>query len=254
MSRSPARAAILLALLALALLAPGERARAEALVADLSKHLIAITTAFVGTEVVLFGTSDGQGDIVVTVHGPRQDTVVWRKDRIAGIWLNRDSLEFADVPDYYAIAASRPLEEIARPDVRARLELGVEHLRLEPRDAAGLESGEIASFEEALVRNKQHQRLYTEEPGTVNFIGPRLFRTTLNFPASVQPGIYQVQVFELEDGEITDAQRSTLVISKVGVEADIFDFAQQESALYGLTAIVVAVVSGWLAGVVFRRA
>jgi hypothetical protein len=75
MSRPPTRTAILLALLTLVLLAPGERARAEALAADLSKHLIAITTAFVGTEVVLFGTSDGQGDIVVTVHGPRQDTV-----------------------------------------------------------------------------------------------------------------------------------------------------------------------------------
>jgi uncharacterized protein (TIGR02186 family) len=254
MSRPPTRTAILLALLTLVLLAPGERARAEALAADLSKHLIAITTAFVGTEVVLFGTSDGQGDIVVTVHGPRQDTVVWRKDRIAGIWLNRNSIEFAQVPDYYAIAASGPLNRIARPDVRARLELGVEYLKLEPRDTGGREVGEIATFEDALVRNKQRQRLYSEEPGDVNFIGPRLFRTTLNFPANVQPGIYQVQVFELEDGQITDAQRSTLVISKVGVEADIFDFAQQESALYGLTAIIVAVVSGWLAGVIFRRA
>jgi uncharacterized protein (TIGR02186 family) len=253
MPRRPALFPTIIAGLVTGLLGCGHQARAEALVADLSKHLIAITTAFVGTEVVLFGTSDGQGEIVVTVHGPRQDTVVRRKDRIAGIWLNRDSLEFVQVPDYYAIAASGPLDEIARPDVRARLELGVEHLKLEPRDAAGLERGEIAAFKKALVRNKQQQRLYTEEPGEVNFIGPRLFRTTLNFPASVQPGIYQVQVFELEDGQITDAQRSTLVISKVGVEADIFDFAQQESALYGLTAIIVAVISGWLAGLIFRR-
>ncbi len=87
----------------------------------------------------------------------------------------------------------------------------------------------------------------------MNFIGPKLFRTTLYFPANVSPGIYKVQVFELEDGHVIGAQRSTLVISKVGVEADIYDFAQHQGALYGLLAIALSVTLGWLAGVIFRR-
>lgn len=241
-----------LALLLGALRADGD-ARANGLVADLSQHLIAITTAFVGTNVVLFGTSDGEGDIVVTVHGPRQDQMVRRKAEVGGIWINRSRLAFAQVPGYYAVAASGPLEEIARPDVLARHELGVEHLKLVPIDAAGLEISEIAAFQDALVRNKQRQSLYSSTPAPVNFIGERLFRTTLYFPANVPPGIYHVQVFELTDGEITGAQRSTLVISKVGVEADIYDFAQQRSALYGLLAVAMSVTLGWLAGVIFRR-
>jgi uncharacterized protein (TIGR02186 family) len=228
-------------------------ARAEGLVADLSEHLIAITTAFVGTDVVLFGTSDGGADIVVTVVGPRENQIVRRKGEIAGIWLNRESLEFARVPSYYAVASSAPLDQIARPDVLARHELGVEHLRLEPVDASGLERSQIDAFRDALVRNKQRQDLYSRAPPPVSFLGPRLFRTTLNFPANVPPGIYQVQVFELEEGHVRDAQRSALVISKVGLEADVFDFAQQRAPLYGLLAIVMAVSLGWLAGVIFRR-
>jgi uncharacterized protein (TIGR02186 family) len=242
----------ILAVLLSALRADGD-ARANGLVADLSQHLIAITTAFVGTNVVLFGTSDGEGDIVVTVHGPRQDQMVRRKAEVAGIWVNRSRLAFADVPGYYAVAASGPLEEVANPDVLARHELGVEHLVLTPIDAAGLEISEIAAFQDALVRNKQRQNLYSSTPVPVNFIGERLFRTTLYFPANVPPGIYRVQVFELTDGEITGAQRSTLVISKIGVEADLFDFAQQQSALYGLMAIALSLTLGWLAGVIFRR-
>ena len=238
-------------LLALALAAAP--ARADNLVADLSEHLIAITTAFVGADVVLFGTSDGGADIVITVVGPREDQIVRRKDRIAGIWVNRESLEFARVPSYYAVASSAPLEKIARPEVLARHELGVEHVRLEPIDASDLEESQINVFREALVRNKQRQRLYSSAPPPVSFLGPRLFRTTLNFPANVQPGIYQVQVFELEDGYVKDAQRSALVISKVGFEADVFDFAQQRAPLYGLLAILMAVSLGWLAGVIFRR-
>jgi uncharacterized protein (TIGR02186 family) len=228
-------------------------ASADTLVADLSQRLIAITTAFVGTDVVLFGVSDGNHEIVVTVQGPRVSQIVRRKVRVAGIWINRDRLAFDHVPGYYAIASSGPLEKIVQPDVRARLELGTDDLKLLPIDAAGLDIGEIATFQDALVRNKQRQGLYSVKPAPVNFIGPRLFRATLHFPANVPPGIYQVQVFEVHDGQVTDAQRSALVISKVGVEADVFDFANQQSMLYGLMAVALSATLGWLAGVVFRR-
>ena len=103
------------------------------------------------------------------------------------------------------------------------------------------------------VRRKQEQGLYSRKPAPINFIGEELFRTNLVFPANVPPGIYQVQVFELHDGFAGDAQRSTLVVSKVGFEADIYDFAQHRAPLYGLAAIALAIVAGWLAGVVFRR-
>ena len=82
--RSPRPCLIMVLLLALGSTA-GAPAHATSMVADLSEHLIAITTAFVGTDVVLFGTSDGSGDIVVTVRGPRQNVVVRRKAEIAGI-------------------------------------------------------------------------------------------------------------------------------------------------------------------------
>jgi uncharacterized protein (TIGR02186 family) len=243
----------LIIVLMLAALRTDAQAADNELVADLSQRLIAITTAFTGTDVVLFGTSDGDHDIAVTVQGPRVSQNVRRKSRVAGIWINRERLAFDEVPSYYAVASSGPLDKIALPDVQARLELGTDELKLKPIDAAGLDIGEIATFQDALVRNKQREGLYSVKPAPVNFVGPRLFRTTLHFPANVPPGIYQVQVFELQDGQVTDAQRSALVISKVGVEADVFDFAHQQSVLYGLMAVALSATMGWLAGVIFRR-
>jgi uncharacterized protein (TIGR02186 family) len=241
----------------LLLLATGLRtdseARADTLVADLSQRLIAITTAFAGTEVVLFGTSDPDHDIAVTVLGPRTSQIVRRKAQIAGIWINAERLTFDNVPSYYAVASSGPLETIALPEVRARMELGTDNLKLKPIDATGVDIGEIATFQDALVRNKQREGLYSVKPAPVNFIGPQLFRTTLHFPANVPPGIYQVQVLELKAGQVTDAQRSALVISKIGVEADVFDFARQQSVFYGLMAVALSATLGWLGGVIFRR-
>lgn len=248
-----ARLRRLLAVLGLALLPGGAAPEAESLVADLSHHLIAITTAFVGTQVVAFGVAESGRDVIVTVQGPREDLVVRRKSRVAGVWINRDRLAFARVPAYYAVASTGPLEQIARPAVLAQLEIGTAYLDLEPIDAQGVELSELASFRDALVRRKQEQGLYSRRPAPINFIGEELFRTNLVFPANVPPGIYQVQVFELQDGFAGDAQRSTLVVSKVGFEADIYDYAQHRAALYGLAAIVIAIVAGWLAGVIFRR-
>ena len=243
----------LLAVLGLALLPGGAAPQAQSLVADLSHHLIAITTGFVGTQVVAFGVAESGSDVIVTVQGPREDLVVRRKARTAGVWLNRDRLAFARVPAYYAVASTGQLEQIARPAVLAQLEIGTAYLDLEPIDASGVELSEIASFRDALIRRKQEQGLYSRRPAPINFIGEELFRTNLVFPANVPPGIYQVQVFELQDGFAGGAQRSTLVVSKVGFEADIYDFAQHRAALYGLAAIVLAIVAGWLAGVMFRR-
>ncbi len=188
------------------------------------------------------------------MQGPRQSQKVRRKSRIAGIWVNRDRAAFEDVPSFFAIASTRPLEDIASGAVREQFGLGVDYLGLEMSDQADYDADERAAFAAALVRNKQKAGLYTKTPIKVTFPGSKLFRATFSFPANVPPGHYQIEVWKLVDGQVTGAQQSSLQISKVGLEADVFDFANQRSALYGIVAIIIAVAAGWIAGVVFRRA
>lgn len=231
------------------------RPSAAAFVADLSDHLIAITTGFAGTEVLLFGAVQEPGsEIVVVIRGPVRDAVVRRKSRVGPIWINTSAMGFRAVPSFYAVAASAPLAELGASDVLARHELGVENLRLEPLDAAAYDAETIAAFRAALIRNKQRAGLFPEAVGTVSFLGGTLFRTRLYFPANVPPGLYQVQVLELMDGYVTGAQASALEISKIGLEADLYDFANQQPALYGLVTILLALFAGWSGNALFRKA
>jgi uncharacterized protein (TIGR02186 family) len=226
-----------------------------ALEADLSHHLIAITTAFSGTDVLLFGAiEEPETDVAVIVRGPLEDQVVRRKSRIGPIWLNTDSVRFRGVPGYYAVAASRPLDELAPPSVLERHELGVEFLRFRPAAGQPHDNAAIRRFREALIRNKQEQRLYVARVGEVSFLGRSLFRTRLAFPANVPPGSYQVQVLQFRDGTVINAQASPLGISKIGIEAEIFDFAHHNAAAYGLSAILLAVGAGWAASALFHKA
>jgi hypothetical protein len=44
-----------------------------------------------------------------------------------------------------------------------------------------------------------------------------------------------------------------MFVNKIGFGADIYDFAHEWAALYGLIAILLAVSAGWAAGLIFRK-
>jgi uncharacterized protein (TIGR02186 family) len=226
-------------------------ARAQALVADLSSHLIAITAGFAGTELLLFGATEGEGDVVVLVRGPEGETAVRRKARVAGIWLNTEELRFGGVPSYYRVASSRPLAEFLTPALRQRHQIGSEYLRVAPLREANVEA--VQSFRAGLVRNKERLALYEAEPGRVTFLGPRLFRTRIVFPANVPTGAYNVEVLLVRNGQVVAAQSTPMFVSKVGIGAEVYDFAHTHAPWYGVLAVLIAVFAGWAAGAIFKK-
>jgi uncharacterized protein (TIGR02186 family) len=225
-------------------------ARAEALAADLTSHLIAITTGFTGASVVLFGAIDGPGDVAVVVRGPDREMTVRRKSRIAGIWMNSQEVTFANVPSFYFVAASRSLEEIVSPGAAALYRLGVASLEMKAESDVPPEI--VDSFAAALIATQQRAKLFPNIVGKVHFIGERLFRTTIEFPSNVPTGTYLVAVFLIRDKDVVSGQTTPLVVSKVGIDADVFGFAVRQPGLYGAVAVLTAVVAGWLASLPFR--
>ena len=223
---------------------------AESLVADLSHHLVRITTGFTGSDVLLFGAIEGEGDVVVVVRGPASRAVVRQKERVAGVWINQSGVEFGDVPAFYAVAASRPLADFLPQAVAARHRIGMNNLHLTANSPTGENHG---AYREALLRNQVKNGLYPSEIGRVTFLGKRLFRTNVEFPANVPTGIYRVEVYLIRDGQVASAQITPLEIRKAGLEAEIFDFAHRHEILYGLIAILLALMAGWGAGEIFRR-
>jgi uncharacterized protein (TIGR02186 family) len=242
----------LLAALCLASLAT-PAAAAEPLIADLTSHLIAITTGFTGTNVVLFGSTDGAGDIIVVVRGPERDTIVRRKSRVAGLWINKRQVTFTSVPSYYAVFSSRPLEEIAPPSVQALHQIGLTNLHLGVLERKR-SPDDVANFRAALIRDRQRDGLFGDTVGRVNFLGDRLFRATITFPANVPTGTYLVEIFLVRDKGVVTGQTTPLVVSQAGIDAEINEFAGRWAFFYGVVAVVGAAMAGWLASLPFRNA
>ncbi|MCF8466452.1 MAG: TIGR02186 family protein [Sneathiella sp.] len=237
---------------------PLSKAAADStLVTDISSHLISVTSDFTGTELLLFGTiqSDndaeefGHDDLVIVVRGPRKNVVVRRKDRIAGIWMNTASVEFEEVPSFYALASNRPVEEITSATSLNRLKIGPVRLGF----LSEVPGAESFPFQEAIVRQKSEDNLYSDRETAIHFLGDTLFRTTIDLPANVPVGDYVAEFFLFRDGDLISAQSSPLFIKKSGIGRTIYDFAHDYSVLYGIAANIIALFAGWIASVIYRK-
>jgi uncharacterized protein (TIGR02186 family) len=235
-----------------ALAMPFSAALAQPVVADLSSHKVAITSSFTGEDIVLFGVREGSGDVIVVVRGPPQTRVVRQKERIAGIWVNRDEMAFSNVPGYYALAATRPLEEIADADFLAENQIGPDSLQFQI-----MGEGDPAAFEAfraALIRSHQQDGLYAVGAGPVGYVGGTLFRTEFYLPAGAPVGTYSAVVYLLRDGEVVGFDTTPLFVTKAGLGRAVYDYAHDQPAAYGFLAVLLALIAGWASSMVYRRA
>jgi uncharacterized protein (TIGR02186 family) len=238
-------------------------ARAERLIVSVSNHRVTVTPAYSGEELVLFGSvekdrttpaSRTSYDLVVTVIGPRTDMVTRRKERKFGIWINADYREFLQVPAYLALFSNRPFDAIASPEVERRQQLGLNNVLLTQR--VGTDYADVVPsdpFRSAFVRLRAEHGLYREETSAVTFLTPTLFRTGIPLPAEVPIGTYEVEIKLFSDGALIARTETAFDIVKVGFEQFVATTARQDGLFYGMVTAFMALMTGWMASIVFRK-
>lgn len=249
------RGIIALSLLVLMLAQP-----ATALVTDLSNKRIEIRYSFSGAELILFGAVGSTNidvrqddyDVVIVVRGPESAAVVRKKDKVGAIWVNKDSMRFPSAPGYYAVAATRPLKEIANPVAFASYGIGFHNLPLVADSGSGLMMPS-PEFRDALFRLRSGEGLYRQERDEVAIIGQGLFRTNVHLPANVPVGEFIVETFIFQHGSMRSRNRIALTVDKEGFERAAYNYAHNYPFWYGITAVLVALGAGWLAGVLGKK-
>lgn len=235
------------------------RAEAADLVSGLSTDIIQITSSFTGTDFVLFGAIDPprtnanamMEDLIVVIRGPQVDMTVRRKERILGIWVNSEQVEFSGLPGYYFLASTRPLNEIASAATLARFKLGSANLGAVARSP--IDTAESAELRAAIVRDRTRENLYHEAATGIEFLSPTLFRARVPVPASVPPGEYRAEVYLFQNGTAVGAQSSPLSIDKSGFERTVYNLAYQNSVGYGSAAVFMSFAMGWIGFLLFRQ-
>lgn len=197
----------------------------------------------------------GYYDVVVMVEGTPSRITARKKDRIVGLWLNADSLTFQSVPSYYAIASTRPLADVASPEVLKAAGIGFDYVPMRlGKGSEGRTATEIKEYRDAVVRLKRRERLYSESSdGGVTFIGRSLFRASVDLPATVTVGPFDTRVFLFRQGELLSRYSARLNLEREGVEQYIYEAAVRYPLIYGVVTVILAMMAGLLATTLFKR-
>jgi uncharacterized protein (TIGR02186 family) len=229
------------------------------LVPDISARNIQIRYSFTGAQLLLFGAIVYPGgrpptepaDIVVVLRGPVQPILVREKQKIAGIWMNADSNRFRSAPSFYAVASSRPIQQLVDERTAAIYELGLQNLQLSPGGGALPEKER--RFEAGLLELRRRQGLYAEHPNGVEINQGVLYRATIAIPSQVPVGTYTAETFLVDRGRVLAAATRDIQIGKSGFERFVALAARRHAVLYGLIAVLMSLGLGYAAGALFRR-
>jgi len=233
----------------------------EGIQIGLSTDNIFITSDFSGADLTIFGALEnpntqvlrqGRYDVVVVLEGPPRPTVVRKKSRVLGMWINTESVAFKDVPASYSLAMTRQPQDITDAASYRRLALRSNNLFLQPLSPS-VDETTLEEFSVALRERKNAAGLYSERIGGVQFLSQSLFRATLYLAPHVPVGTHRARAFLFRNGVFVKETSTGLTIRKAGLEQRLFEFAHNDGFTYGVLAVLLAMVTGWLGSIIFRR-
>jgi uncharacterized protein (TIGR02186 family) len=219
---------------------------------DISENNIKIETNFIGKEVIIFGIlNDGQ-ETIMTIKGPEKNAVIQKKERILGFWFNTKKIMYNQIPSIFFIASSNDIEDILPTSSIIKNDLSFNYL-LENKTSQRnfISDVSLETWKNNFVRIKQNKNLFKEY--NIEKIDNKLFQTRVFFPAKSIPGEYKVNVYQIKNNLILNNKEKIITLNKSGIGNQIYNFAHDNAAAYGLFTIIFAVLSGFLAATLFRR-
>ncbi|WP_455476410.1 TIGR02186 family protein [Bartonella sp. B17] len=231
----------------------------ETLQIIVTTNTITVDTYFDGRDLYIAGVLENTDplysrqkcyDIVVSLEGQTRSMVMREKKRNAGVWVNADSLVFENVPLFYSMVTTREIDDITSAENYRRLRLGLSYFPLQTDEQ---DQEKIKNFRNELIKLQKAKKLYSEEVGGVRFGSGSLFTAHFRLPANIPVGHYQVRAYLFRDGQFIDRAETTLEIVKAHIAYSIFYGAHKYSLLYGIVAVLVAIVTGFLCRFIFRK-
>lgn len=223
---------------------------AKSIVGDMSEYHVNIDSTFQGKNLVLFGAQNDPGDLHIVVRGPERNVTIRKKEKSPfGIWINKQQSTFERIPYYFSHNSFREFD--AGSPLFQALDIGLDSLSLHVNESLSLKERE--EFVGALRDLMKGKGLYRDHQEMLTFMGDTLFKTLVSFPDTLPRGSYAVDVYLIEDGKLRAQQTLPIAVDKVGFDAFLYDLAHDNSMLYALMAIGIALSVGWAISQLFSR-
>jgi hypothetical protein len=214
-------------------------------------EVLDIGTFFSGGEVTISGEVPQGQEVILEIAGPTANQKFDIKGRVGPFWMTRGKADLNGAPSMYALLLPGDEQWLQKA---VALGLGLENLAKQMSiQAAENSSDELFNM---FLELKKDEGLYVEEQDAVAYTsaenGLRRFSAVYHFPRSTAAGEYTIKATAVADGaKVAELSRS-FHVGEVGFTRLVDDLATNRRLTYGILAVVIALFTGAVMGVIFK--
>jgi len=211
-----------------------------------------IRETFQGAPLTLSADIPKGAGAVVEILGATHEDHLLRQGRRGGLWMSVGEVTVQGAPSVYLLLSTSNVAAHSDSGTQWGYEaLGkkIKFLGSIPHDGAG------ALFEQ-FVRLKESESLYGLFPASLKAVRTSNGRATIEgqlmLPSNIAPGNYRIVLSVLNSGKLLEQRSVELPITMRGLPAFLASLAHKHAVLYGLVAVVIAIVTGFVMGFIFK--
>ncbi len=242
-----------LAVVLAALLSQNASAQASTPVTlKLTPETIEMGAFYNGARLRMEGTAPSGSKVMIVLRGVSKDEVFNKKDRVGPIWINVDKVHVTGPPSLFLRFSSEDVHTFLDRqtiDAYALDELSIRN-RMRIRTEHGLRDPEaLRLIGDHYLDLKKRDGSYRRIADRVRMAdignGEERYTLEIGWPKLATPGSYQVEVYACRDNRIVGQSGTTLQLVEVGFPAFMANAAREHAYLYGILAVILAVIAGF---------
>ncbi|MHB9074020.1 MAG: TIGR02186 family protein [Desulfobaccales bacterium] len=213
---------------------------------------VQIGTFFSGQTLTVEGAIPAGSQAVLEVVGASADEHLMRKGRRSFLWMNVGEITVHDAPSLYLVMSTA--KELLT-SATGEATWGYQSLEKRIAFTGDIEAAERPMFMKQFLELKESEHIYATFPGALKVKaagGQSAVAGKFFLPTNTKPGTYKVVLSVISDGKMVSSATTELTVAMVGFPALLADLAYKHGATYGIIAVVIAIVTGFAMGFLFK--
>lgn len=214
-------------------------------------EVLHIGTFYSGGRVTISGQVPEGQDVIVRIAGPATNGAFDIQGRVGPFWMTRGKAELSGAPFMYVLLLPDGEDWQAKASA-----LGLDLRQI--RKQIDLHSAALPPDQlfDQFIELKKSEGLYVVENSAVRYTcaenGRRCFTAVYRFPRSTATGRYTILASAVAGSGIDMEQSTVLQVDEIGFTRMIDQLATHQRLLYGILAVVIALFTGAVMGVLFK--
>lgn len=203
---------------------------------------------------VMADVSSCEEDFVLKISSSKKEESTFKTiEKVFGlIWMKVNDVHYKNLPYFYHLYSTKPVETLLSPEALTEYNLGFKVLGEKAEISPFKDPEKKRALWQEYLKYKGKYHLYLERTVPFQCENGKV-QVVLNWPFEAPPDDYKIEFYEIKNGKVIGQKEGVLKVYQVGLVKMLADFSKNSPLLYGILAVLIALVSGFLIGLIFKK-